>query len=101
MSEKIDNILGSYYCQLALNLCLQAREICIKGDCEKASKICAFVSSLCMKNNLETCKKETFLCKEFSTSCLQGRGSDSCKKAHLLCNEARRLCPKNNVVYGV
>jgi len=100
MSVKLNKIVGPYYCQVALTLCMQARELCAIGECKKVSEICSTVSNMCIGNSFEVCSKESSLCKEVSKNCLEGRGSNGCRLARDVCSEARKICAQNNLING-
>lgn len=100
MTQRIDKILDSFYCQTALRLCLEARALCERGECKKVAEICSYVSTLCSENSFETCCSESSLCREVAKRCQTGRASEDCKKARMTCDEAKKLCPQNNVVSG-
>lgn len=97
MIDRIDKIIASYYCQLALKMCAIARELYEKGEYKNSSEICEFISSLCIKNDCELCKKESSICKKASSIYKENfKDRDSYKLASTLCQEARRTCPSND-----
>jgi len=95
--SKVGQLLGSYYCRLALLLCQQARENLYSGSPEKASELCRFISTLCAKNGYEQCRMESQLCFQVSEKC---RRVETLEEAKRLCERARRLCPKSFSAYG-
>jgi len=99
--SKVAKTTGPFYCQSALKLCIQARQLCAGGECKKVSEICSFVSTLCPENQFETCVKESSICSEVARFCVEGQNSEGCTKARAICVEARKLCPQNNIVAGV
>jgi hypothetical protein len=100
MSINLNKIVGPYYCQVALGLCMQARELCAMGECKKVAELCAVVSNMCEGNAFEVCGKESSLCRQVSKSCTEGRGSKGCLLAQDSCNRARRICAQNNLING-
>lgn len=100
MSSRIDKVLEPFYCQTALRLCLEARQLCERGECRKVAEICAYVSTLCSENSFETCSSESSICGKVAAYCRSGRASEDCKKAHTACDDAKKLCPQNNMVSG-
>ncbi|MEM2897230.1 MAG: hypothetical protein QXG01_06655 [Candidatus Bathyarchaeia archaeon] len=97
MSWGVDKIVSSYYCQIALRMCAIARELYEKGEYKNSSEICEFISSLCIKNDCDFCKKESSICGKASSLCKE---KNSHKLASFLCQEARRACPSNDWVQG-
>lgn len=100
MTLRIDKTIGPFYCQTALRLCLEARKLCEMGECSKVSEICFYISTLCSKNDFETCLMESSVCRKAATYCQSGRNSEECKIARLTCEEAKKMCPQNNIVSG-
>ncbi len=100
MSSRIDKVIGPFYCQTALRLCLEARQLCEKGECRKVAEICSYVSTLCAENGFETCSFESSICGKVANYCQAGRASEDCKNARAHCDEAKKLCPQNNMVNG-
>ena len=100
MSLRLNKITGPYYCQVALALCMQARELCAVGECKKVSEICSVVSNMCSGNDFTICSKESSLCRDVSKNCLGGRNSNGCRLARDVCTEAREICAQNNIVNG-
>jgi len=96
MANKTTQLLGSYYCRLALLLCQQAREHLNAGNLEEASRLCKFISTLCAKNNYPLCREESQLCSAVASYCQQG----NLEEARRICDKARRICPKSFNVYG-
>ena len=101
MSSRIDKVLGPFYCQTALRLCFEARQLCEKGECERVAEICSCVSTLCSENDFETCSSESSICGKVASYCQSGNSSENCRKARAYCNDAKKLCPQNNMVDGV
>ncbi|MCJ7634505.1 hypothetical protein MUP77_19200 [Candidatus Bathyarchaeota archaeon] len=99
-TNRVHQIIGPYYCQSALRLCIEARALYASGEGEKAAKICGFVSTLCSENKFKTCTQESSLCAQVAECCLKGQSSVEFKKGSEICVEARKLCPQNNVVAG-
>ena len=99
-TNRVNQIVGPFYCQTALRLCIEARTLYASGDGKKAAVICEFVSSLCSENNYKTCSQESNLCVQVSRYCTKGSSSTDYKKGNEICMEARKLCPQNNVVSG-
>jgi hypothetical protein len=101
MISRIDKIAASYYCQLALRMCAIARELYEKGEYKNYSEICEFISSLCIKNDCDACKKGSSICKEASSLCKESfKDKNLLKSVSLLCQEARRTCPSNDWIQG-
>jgi len=101
MGDRVNKVIAPFYCQIALGLCVQARELCTTGECQKASEICGFISSLCAKSDAAPCGHESSVCRTVSLSCQATRqGSEVCKKAGLACREARQVCPHNFQIHG-
>lgn len=99
-TNRVNQIIGPYYCQTALRLCIEARTLYASGDGKKAAEICGFVSSLCSENNFHICTQESTLCAQVSKCCIKGPSSVDFKKGNEICMEARKLCPQNNIVAG-
>ncbi|WP_309491879.1 hypothetical protein [Candidatus Hecatella orcuttiae] len=98
MAEKFGQVVVPYYCKLALLLCQQARELLYSGlDLQSASKLCSFISTLCVKNGCSICKEESQLCSKVSETCVLEGGE---REAKNLCDVARRLCPKGFSIHG-
>ena len=97
---RIDKIVGTFYCQTALRLCLEARRLCEGGACQQVADICSYVSTLCPENGFETCRKESSICVRVASHCTIGKATEGCKMAKTACNEAKKLCPRNHVVNG-
>lgn len=98
MPSMMDQLLGSYYCRLALLLCQQARENLYSGSPKKASQLCKFISTLCLKNCYAPCQSESELCANVAEKCVQGDGG--LEEAKRICELARKLCPKSFSAYG-
>ncbi|RLI30037.1 MAG: hypothetical protein DRO46_01340 [Candidatus Hecatellales archaeon] len=96
MSRATEQLLGSYYCRLALLLCQHAREHLYSGNCEEASKLCKLISTLCLKNGYPQCLEESKLCLQASKHCKAGK----LEEAKSVCEIARKLCPKSFNIYG-
>ena len=97
MASMVEQLLGSYYCRLALLLCQQARENLYSGSPKKASELCRFISTLCARNVYAPCHGESKLCSQVAEKCLSGDGLEEAKR---ICERARKLCPKSFNVYG-
>lgn len=89
-------LLALHYCQQALQLCLEARILRYEKHYREAAKICSLISTLCIENEHESCKREGKLCASSAKQLTDGNYS----KAEKLCNEARRICPKNHALTG-
>ena len=100
MTTRVNKLVNTYYCQVALTLCMQARELCALGECKKVTEICSLVSNMCIGNSLEICSKESSLCKEVAKNCLEGHNSNGCRLAREICGNARRICAQNNLISG-
>ena len=100
MTLRLNKTLGSFYCQTALRLCLEARKMCKTGECNKVAEVCSFVSTLCSQNSFETCSKESSMCEHVATYCRSGQNSEDCINAQIICDEAKKLCPQNNTITG-
>jgi|GEM_PF-1797974 len=98
--DRVGRIIGPYYCQTALGMCVQARALYAAGEAKKASEICGFVSTLCSQNGFQTCSRESTLCAQVAEYCSKGQGTEEYKKGVEICMEARKLCPQNNIVSG-
>jgi hypothetical protein len=97
---RVDQIIGPFYCQTALRMCVEARALYAAGEPSKASEICGFVSTLCSESAFKTCSRESTLCAKVAECCGKGQGTDELRKGNEICMEARKLCPQNNVVAG-
>lgn len=97
MASMMEQLLGSYYCRLALLLCQQARENLYSGSSEKASELCRFISTLCVKNTYTPCRGESELCFQVAEKCLVEEGLEEAKR---ICELARKRCPKSFNAYG-
>jgi len=101
MSKSVVEIVAPYYCQIALRLCGQARQLCEAKMCAQRADICQFVSTLCKEKGFSTCSDESNICEKTATLCKETRaGSDECLEADKLCTEAKRLCPRNYDIQG-
>lgn len=98
--NRVDQIIGPFYCQTALRMCVEARALYAAGEVRKASEICGFVSTLCSQNGFKTCTRESTLCAQVAECCGKGPGTEAFKKGSEICMEARKLCPQNNMVAG-
>jgi hypothetical protein len=98
--SRVDQIIGPYYCQTALRMCVEARALYASGEAKKASEICGFVSTLCAGNSFKTCIRESTLCAQVSQCYAKGQGSEAYRKGSEICMEARKLCPQNNIISG-
>ena len=92
----LEKLLASYHCQQALQLCQQARILRNEQRYQEAAEICSFVSTLCMKSEDESCKREANLCAS-SAKHLKCGSYSLAKEA---CDEARRICGKINELRG-
>ena len=99
-TNRLNHIIGPFYCQAALRLCIEARGLYASGDEKKAAEICSFVATLCSENDFKTCIDESAMCAQASRHYLKGRGPEESKKGNEICIEARRLCPQNHMVAG-
>ncbi len=98
MDSRVKQIVTPYYCRLALMLCQQARSMLLdEAAGSQASKVCGFVSTLCVENNCDDCIKESDLCSSVAAYCLDKSERDAAREA---CNAARRLCPKSYLIDG-
>ena len=94
---RVDQILREYYCRVALLLCRYARDMLENNDFEGASKLCAFISTLCERCGFEGCLLESKLCGSVSKLCLD---PERRREAIDLCDEARKVCPRSLSIYG-
>jgi len=92
----LEKLLVPYYCQQALQLCQQARILRSEHRYQEAAKICSVVSTLCVNNGHDLCKRESKLCSS-SAKDLNGGNYSQAEKA---CLEARKICPMNNTLVG-
>jgi hypothetical protein len=92
----LEKLLASHYCQLALQLCQEARMFRVQKRYQEAAEICSFVSTLCVENEDESCMREAKLCASSAKQLTEGHYSE----AEQTCVEARRSCPKNYVLRG-
>jgi len=99
-TNRLNQIIGPFYCHAALRLCIEARALYASGEEKKAAEICGFVATLCSESDFKTCVHESTLCAQASKHCAQGQGSEEFKKGSEICLEARKLCPQNNMVAG-
>lgn len=99
-TNRLNQIIGPYYCQAALRLCIEARALYASGDEKKAAEICSFVATLCSENDFKTCIDESAMCAQASKHYLKGQGPEEFKKGNEICMEARKLCPQNHMVAG-
>lgn len=98
--DRVNRIIGPYYCQTALRMCIEARALYAGGEAKKASEICGFVSTLCAENGFKICVQESTLCARVAEYCARGQDSEEYRKGSEICMEARKLCPQNNIVSG-
>jgi len=92
----LEKLLASHYCQLALQLCQRARILRVQKRYQEAAEICSFVSTLCVENEDESCKREAKLCTSSAKQLTKGHYSE----AEKTCIEARRSCPKSSALRG-
>jgi len=59
-----------------------------------ASKLCAFISTLCAKNQDESCREESSLCARVATLLASGKPEEAKK----ICYKARMVCPKGRSI---
>jgi len=92
----LEKLLALYYCQQALQLCQEARILRNEKHYEEAAELCFFISTICMENEDESCKREAKLCASSAKHLKNGNYS----QAEKLCEEARRICLKNYELRG-
>ncbi|KON30504.1 hypothetical protein AC480_01035 [miscellaneous Crenarchaeota group archaeon SMTZ1-55] len=92
----LGKLLASHYCQLALQLCRSAYLLRGQGRYHEAAEVCSFVSTLCITNEGEPCKREAELCASSARQLTDGKYSEGEKT----CIEARKICPRNHVFRG-
>jgi hypothetical protein len=92
----LEKLLAPYYCQQALQLCQQARILRNEHRYQKAAEICSIVSTLCVENGYDLCKRESKLCASSTKELNDGNYSQADK----VCMEAMKICPMNNTIVG-
>ena len=92
----VGKLLSSYYCQLALQLCQEARILRDEKRFQEAAELCSFVSTLCMGNGDESCTHEAKLC----ASSAKHLKSKNYLQAEKICMEAKNICPTNYSLRG-
>jgi hypothetical protein len=67
-----------------------------QGRYHEAAEVCSFVSTLCIENEDESCKREARLCASSARQLMEGNYSEGEK----ICAEARTSCPMNYFFRG-
>lgn len=92
----LGKLLAAHYCQLALQLCRNAYILRGQRRYHEAAEVCSFVSTLCLENEDDACKREAELCASSARQFMDGNYSEGEK----MCVEARKSCPMNYVFRG-
>jgi len=94
--KRIDQLIGSYDCLMALQLCQHALVLCAQKQCKEVADVCSFVSTLCVKQHVPSCQEETRLCISRVKAC----EDNDCEVARQACTQARTICLKNYEIQG-